>query len=158
MKAAWALLTIGMGVCVGGSVFAASGEVDVDACQSGDMLTLSHAPGQSVGTFKLLGTVRTVPAGGLFDMMSGQCFGAWSMLDGSYSNWGHCEYVGAAGDKALLRFTRVDSDKGRYEFIGGTGKFSGLTGTGDYKATRFPQIPGALNVCTAAKWHYSLPN
>ena len=143
---------------LGGNVFAASGEVDVTTCQGGEMQAVALTPKQSVGTFKLLGTLRAVPAGSLFDMMSSQCFGAWSLLDGSFSNWGHCEYVDAAGDKVLVRFTRINSDKGQYEFLGGTGKFSGLTGTGDYRATRFPQIPGAFNVCTEAKWRYSLPN
>ena len=142
----------------GSSVLAATGEIDVEVCLGGDMQTLIHTPRQSVGTFKLLGTLRSVPAGGVFDMMSSQCFGAFSVIDGSYSSWGHCEYVNSTGDKVLLRFIRMDSQNGHYEFLGGTGRFSGLTGAADYRATRFPQIPGALNVCTEAKWHYSLPN
>jgi hypothetical protein len=158
MKATLLTIAIGIGFGLGGSVLAASGEVEVEACQAGDMQSLAHTPNRSVGTYKLLGTVRTVPAGGVFDMMSSQCLGAWSTIDGSFSNWGHCEYVGPTGDKVLLRFTRMNSDQGRYEFIGGTGKFSGLTGTGEYKATRFPQFPGVMNVCTQAKWRYSLPN
>lgn len=151
-------IAIGIAAGLGGNVFAASGEVDVTICQGGDMQAIAHTPKQSVGTYRLLGTLRTVPAGSLFDMMSSQCFGAWSNLDGSFSNWGHCEYVDASGDKVLLRFTRMNSENGRYEFLGGTGKFTGLTGTNDYRATRFPQIPGAFNVCTESKWRYSLPN
>jgi hypothetical protein len=158
MKASSFAIAIGMGFALGGSVLAASGEVEVEACNSGEMQSLAHTPSQSVGTFKLFGRVRTMPAGGVFDMMSSQCFGAWSAIDGSFSTWGHCEYVGSGGDKVLLRFTRMSGEKGRYEFIGGTGKFSGLTGTAEYTAVRVPQIPGALNVCTEAKWRYSLPN
>ena len=141
-----------------GVAWAKSGEVTVTQCNGGEVQTVATSPQYTFGTGRTFSTVRTNPAGSLFDMMSGQCQGAYSLIEGKPSAWGHCEWTDKDGDKVLLRFSRFEGLAGKFEVIHGTGKFSGLHGTRDYQIIPFPAIPGARAVCDEGMLRYTLPD
>ena len=138
--------------------FAKSGEVSIIQCAGGEVQNIATTPQHSFGTYKTIGTVRTDPVGGLFDMMSTQCLGASRFVEGKPSVWGHCEWTDKDGDKVLLHFSRSEGLAGTFTVIHGTGKYSGVRGTRDYKIIPFPPIAGARAVCDEGKLRYTLPD
>jgi len=138
--------------------FAKSGEVSIIQCSGGEVQNVATTPQHSFGMYKTYGTVRTDPAGGLFDMMSTQCMGASRLVDGKPSVWGHCEWTDKDGDKVLLHFVRLEGLSGKFTVVHGTGKYSGLRGTRDYQLTPYPPIAGARAVCDEGKLRYTLPD
>ena len=149
---------LGLAAASTGAAFAKSDEVSILQCNGGEVQNVATTPQHSFGTYKTYGTVRTNPAGGLFDMMSAQCLGASRFVDGKPSVWGHCEWVDKDGDKVLLHFERFEGFTGKFNVIHGTGKFSGIHGTRDYQLTPFPSMPGARVVCDEGKLRYTLPD
>jgi hypothetical protein len=141
-----------------GVALAKSGEVSILQCSGGEIQNVATTPQHSFGTYRTYGTVRTDPAGGMFDMMSTQCLGASRLVDGKPSVWGHCEWSDKDGDKVLLHFSRFEGLAGKFEVVHGTGKYSGLRGTRDYRVTPFPPTPGARVVCDEGKLRYTLPD
>ena len=138
--------------------FAKSGEVGITQCTGAEVQNVETAPQASFGIAKAYGTVRADPAGGLFDMMTSHCLGAARVVDGKPSVWGHCEWTDKDGDKVLLHYARSDGLTGRYTVVQGTGKYSGIIGTRDYKITPFPSVPGGRAVCDEGKLRYTLPD
>ena len=54
---------------------AKSGEVTTNSCFSGDVLSATEiAPQQSIVTAKYFGVLKTVPSGGILDLMSVTCY------------------------------------------------------------------------------------
>ena len=149
---------LGLAAACSGVALAKSGEVSIIQCGGGEVQNVATSTRHSFGTYKTYGTVRTSPAGGLFDMMSTQCMGASRSVEGTPSVWGHCEWVDKDGDKVLLHFSRSEGRAGKFEVVHGTGKFSGIRGTRDYQITPFPAIPGARAVCDEGKLRYTLPD
>jgi hypothetical protein len=141
-----------------GAVLAKSGEVSIIQCSGGEVQNIATDPQHSFGTYKTYGTVRTDPAGSLFDMMSTQCLGASRLVDGKPSVWGHCEWTDKEGDKVLLHFVRSEGLAGKFTVVHGTGKYSGIRGTRDYQITPFPPLAGARVVCDEGKLRYALPD
>lgn len=149
---------LGLAAAYSGMALAKSGEVAITQCGGAEVQTVATDAQHSFSTARSYGTVRTNPVGGLFDMMSGQCLGAYSSVDGKPSGWGHCEWTDKDGDKVLLRFFRSEGLSGKFDVLHGTGKFSGIRGTREYQVTQFPAIPGARAVCDEGILRYTLPN
>lgn len=141
-----------------GIAMAKSGEVSIIQCSGGEVQNVVNSPQHSFGTGKTYGTVRTDPAGGLFDMMTTQCMGAYVVVDGKPSAWGHCEWLDKDGDKVLLHYARSEGLAGKFNVVHGTGKYAGLSGTRDYKIIPFPAVPGIRTVCDEGKLQYTMPD
>ena len=137
---------------------ARSGEVTIIQCGGGQVRSIATTPQHSFGTYEAYTTVRTDPAGGLFDLMSGQCLGASRLVDGKPSVWGHCEWTDKEGDKVLLHFARSEDLAGKFTVVHGTGKYAGLRGSREYQITPFPAIAGGRAVCDQGKLNYTLPD
>jgi hypothetical protein len=86
------------------------------------------------GIFVMTGVVRTDPEGSLFDKTYTRCAGQRALLDGKYASSGTCTIFGADGDKAFLTF-----EVGQFTFVGGTGKYKGITGAGTTSTDRIYQ-------------------
>ena len=62
-------------VVLAGLAQAKSGEGTTNACFSGDVLSATEiAPQQSIVTAKYFGVLKTVPSGGILDLMSVTCY------------------------------------------------------------------------------------
>lgn len=67
-------------------------------------------------------------------MSTGECAGTYEFMpDESYTVTGFCTYTDRDGDKHFVKWWEgSDMEEGRYEYIGGTGKYAGATGGGTY--------------------------
>jgi hypothetical protein len=119
---------------------------------------MAPAQGAAMGTYELTGTIRSASPGGALDGNSYECVGTYEAIAGSYRQIGYCVSVDRQGDKAWGRDVR-NKDEDSYEYIGGTGKYAGITG----KLTKerpapFPQArAGTLQGCARLVGTYSLP-
>ena len=151
-------LALGLAVTCSSAALAKSGEVNITQCTGSQVHSVETTAQVSFNVGEAWGTVRGDPAGGLFDMMTSHCLGAARVVDGKPSLWGHCEWTDKDGDKVLMQYVRSDPVNGRYTVVHGTGKYSGVTGTRDYKITAFPAVPGGRAVCDEGKLRYTLPD
>ena len=137
---------------------AKSGEVTTNACFSGEILSsIEFAPQQSIVTAKYFGVLKTVPSGGILDLMSVTCYATVSTVGGPPVVNGNCVYVDKDGDKFASRIQGVPPN-GKTELLGGSGKFTGMKGGNEYKSTRVTSLPGTISVCSEAQWKYTLPD
>jgi hypothetical protein len=86
------------------------------------------------GLYVMTGVTRTDPEGGPFDKIYSRCVGVRALLDGKYASNGTCTGYATDGDKLFLTF-----EVGKFNLVGGTGKFKGITGVGTVKADRIYQ-------------------
>ena len=137
---------------------AKSGEVTTNLCVSGEILSSTEiAPQQSIVTAKYFGVMKTVPSGGIIDLMSITCHGTVSTVGGPPVFNGHCVYVDKDGDKFASRIQGVPPN-GKTEILGGSGKFTGIKGGSEYKVTLMPNVPGRISTCTEGLLKYTLPD
>ena len=145
-------------VVLAGLAQAKSGEGTTNACFSGDVLSATEiAPQQSIVTAKYFGVLKTVPSGGILDLMSVTCYATVSTVGGPPVVNGNCAYVDKDGDKFASRIQGVPPND-KTEIWGGSGKFTGMKGGNDYKSTRVISLPGTISVCSEAQWKYTLPD
>ena len=86
------------------------------------------------GIYVMTGVVRTDPAGSAFDKSYVRCVGERALLGGKFSTAGSCTQTDTEGDKAFVTF-----ETGKYAYVGGTGKYKGLTGGGPVTSERIYQ-------------------
>ena len=71
---------------------------------------------------------------------TGQCFGSLLVRAGQASGGGNCHYVDVDGDMLVTEWAVEGIAEGwtmgRWTFIGGSGKFSGASGSGAYRSTQ----------------------
>ncbi len=72
---------------------------------------------------------------GVYHDMSGNCIsmGTDERELAPFPESGYCTYVDADGDKMFEYWTETGDGKGHDTLMGGTGKYSGLQGSGDYE-------------------------
>ena len=71
--------------------------------------------------------------------LSGSCFGAVLAEAGAISGSGNCHYSDVDGDMTAVAWTATGMDEagrtmGTWELLGGTGKWDGASGGGDFNA------------------------
>ena len=140
-----------------GSAQARSDEAGITQCTGSKNQTVETTPQVSFAIGEAYGTVRASPESSIFDMMTSHCLGASRVVDGKPFVWGHCEWTDKDGDKVLLEYARSQGLSGKYTVVYGTGKFSGITGTRDYRITPFPTVQGGRAVCDEGTLRYTLP-
>ena len=85
------------------------------------------------------GTISTKNSANPINGATGSCSGTMLLSMGKLSGGGYCTYKDADGDTSIVSFTASGlNDKGgnsgRWMMVGGTGKYLGATGGGDYSA------------------------
>jgi hypothetical protein len=99
----------------------------------------------------------------VFPQLSGHCTGAFTVIKGEADEHGSCEFADAANNKFVVVFTfkgDPKKDEGTWQFIGGTGKYDGITGDGKFKTISETPIPGMANAtggCDHVWGTYSAP-
>lgn len=86
------------------------------------------------GSFEQWGVTRSLDGQPLFDRMTEYCTGQWHDAGGQTpaATNGACLYVDHDGDKLTINW--IDQgDGGTKQIVGGSGKYSGITGQGTYK-------------------------
>jgi len=132
------------------------GAVDTTICWGGPTHIITATPTDRFGTYVVTGGTRA--ADKTFDSMSLECIGTFEARSGGSQHKGYCVYQDASGDK----FHGTDSFTPQgyaWEFLGGTGKFQGISGTG--KVERLGAMPsvrqGTMQGCRRLVGNYKLP-
>jgi hypothetical protein len=87
------------------------------------------------------GPIVSDSGAGPFHELAGRCVGQVLYVKGVGRNQGHCMFVDRAGDQWVAEFSApaqrlgATSTNGTARFVGGTGKFAGITGGGEYTYT-----------------------
>jgi hypothetical protein len=99
-----------------------------------------------------------------FHNMSQNCAGISLYVKGVGSVIGYCIGIAPNGDKILFQVTQENRKpgpgphKGKYKYIGGTGKFAGIEGGGEYTSYSVqPAEKGTYQSVTKSKGSYKLP-
>ncbi len=128
-----------------------NGQFEFTACLAGKQVSIAHGPDHGVGTADLLGTQRSTPPGGLFDLTASRCVYSYGYLEGKYEADGFCEFRDAQGDTYLLRIHRSPGQAGVLDGLHGTGKYAGMNLRGEYDlSASFADTPGHVNTCVKA--------
>jgi hypothetical protein len=87
---------------------------------------------RTFSTWEINGVARNDAGGRMFDLFGMRCIG---LVEG-LSDRGTCTYTDSDGDNIFAPFNGNGDGKGgehgTYDVIGGTGKFAGITGSGEY--------------------------
>jgi hypothetical protein len=109
-------------------------------------------------SYEFVGTNRSNPPGGMFDMTSFRCVGLNTTIDAKQSATGVCEVIDKDGDKLLTRWD-IDVQGQLNELaIVGTGKYEGIVSRSTTaELTQAPLAkPGSLQICLHETGTYKL--
>jgi hypothetical protein len=115
-------------------------------------------------TYEALGGYLSDTGKGPFHNMTTRNIGVLYFAKGVGKLIGYVVMTAPDGDKILCEIKEdktlpaPNPNKGTFKFIGGTGKFSGITGTGEY--TRYyiqPAKKGTTSAVSHSKSHWKLP-
>lgn len=130
------------------------GTFDFNFCLSGRTSTIQVSDTVMAGPFDATAGIYSNIPGGPFDGQGSQCVGTWSIADGKYTDSGYCVTVDADGDKFVMEFKTGplavgQPAKGKWFVSGGSGKYSGMVATGDYRNVLHstPAAPGGFQAC-----------
>jgi len=103
------------------------GTVDTSLCFGGPMHLIAAAPGERLGSYVVKGgTSAGSPA---FDSMAVECTGIFEARAGATQSKGYCVFRDVSGD--TIHGTDAITPEGYvFEYLGGTGKFKGISGSG----------------------------
>ena len=95
-------------------------------------------------------------------MSSGQCIGSAKVIKGEYKEFGLCTYTRPDGDQIYMSYEGTGKmgagAKGTMTIVGGTGKFEGMTGSGEWARTYLKgPAKGVGANFTKSTYNYKLP-
>jgi hypothetical protein len=126
-------------------------DVDITLCWGGTAHLSAASKELAFGTYLLTGTVRSATTGGMFDGSSTECGGSFEAAAGGGRHDGWCVFVDRQGDKWWGRDIRRGTDH-RFEVLGGSGKYAGLTGSLTVERTLHPPVrPATTQGCSRTK-------
>jgi len=133
-------------------VVAAEVKIDQQTCYAGPAHLIQHADGMLFGSYAVIGTTPGTE-GTPFQMLSGQCLGAFSDISGQHDENGSYEFANADGDKYFLVYSRKGDPakaEGTWRVVHGRGKFADMSGGGKWMPIgNFPPsgMPNMFNGC-----------
>ena len=115
-------------------------------------------------TYEVFGVTTNDAGQGFFHNVSSRCVGGLSVVKGEWDNeQGMCVFVDGDGDQVFVRYSAGSGRlgavaKGKSTLAGGTGKYTGLTGTYEWTRTALrPTMPGTTHAVMKATFTYKLP-
>jgi len=94
---------------------------------------------QSFVTYEIEGVARNDAGGSMFDLFGQRCIGMSNGVAGDIRDQGTCTYTDRDGDNIFMPYS-ARNGRGTYQLAGGTGKFTGITGSGEYVINNSGQI------------------
>ena len=164
MKLAAKLAVSVFAVCTAGSAFAGKvtmpkeGSYAFDFCSVGETRTMTGGDSVFVSQYKVIANLVTRPPGGAFDRMSSLCYGVYAKLNGRSQEFGVCELTDVDGDKWWMEYHgNAEGTGGSYTAAHGTGKYAGMTLSGQYILDFWPSaVKDGVQACNPNKGSYKL--
>ena len=133
-------------------------DYELKGCGTTEAMIINKAGDITIGQSISRGITESIPSGGAFDNMTYECRSVWhaSGEGGEFTN--RCTFVEVDGDKTLG--ISSGSFKGwEWRFIGGTGKWEGITGGGSAGPVgKFGRLSETVSgFCWRGKGKYKLP-
>src|SRR5215472_16428407 len=88
---------------------------------------------------KSMASPRNDAGGPMFNLFGQRCMGLWEGAGGESADRGTCTFTDKDGESILMPYSSRNA-RGAYEVAGGTGKFAGITGNGEFAANSPGQI------------------
>lgn len=86
---------------------------------------------RTITNYDTSGVSRNDSGGDMFNNMSVRCLGTAEVVGNEPINRGSCVDMDSGGDQVFSNY-EAKGAKGTHTFVGGTGKYSGMSGTADY--------------------------
>jgi hypothetical protein len=133
------------------------GGFDVTSCWSGASSVITFDKTHTASSSELIGTSRSNPPGGPFDMTSFRCVGLTTSIEGKNTATSLCEIIDNNGDKFLVR-NAPEGPKQMSVTLAGTGKYEGMVRIGTSESLgQFPATkPGTFQGCSRQSGTYKL--
>jgi hypothetical protein len=133
------------------------GTYEYTSCWGGTGNSIEFSKDHSGFSYEIVGTNRTNPPGGIFDMMSFRCVGFYRIIGENSSGTNLCEAVDKDGDRILAQ-NITEGPKQKNDAIMGTGKYEGIVRSGTTESLGFfpPPKPGSIQGCNHQAGTYKL--
>jgi hypothetical protein len=135
---------------------AKEGPLDFVMCWGGQIHQLAAMETARFGTYSVSGAVRG--ADKPFDGMAVECIGTYESITGVHKSKGYCIFQDASGDR-IYGTDWVAPEGPAWQYLAGTGKFKGITGSGKVEAlsTNAQLRPGTMQACRRVTGTYKMP-
>lgn len=138
---------------------AKEGTVEQTLCFSGPITRLAVSETERYGTYTVTGTTQSDNKA--FDALKMECIAAYEMRSRVWQHRGYCVFQDGSGDKFHGSDTLTTDGGYKLVYLGGTGKFTGLSGEGTIKmiedAAKRAPAPGTLQGCRLITARYMTP-
>ena len=92
---------------------------------------------RTLGTYEVSGVHQNVQGDATTDMGM-RCLGIYDDADKAREEHGACTFTDSDGDKIMATYERKNAEGGIETLVAGTGKFAGISGTGEWTVLKFP--------------------
>ena len=92
---------------------------------------------RTLGTYEVSGVHQNVQGEATTDMAM-RCLGIYDVVGKAREEHGACTFTDNDGDKIMATYVRKTAEGGTETLVAGTGKFAGISGTGEWTVLKFP--------------------
>jgi hypothetical protein len=127
-------------------------------CGLGKNAMLTASPDLTIMTGELRGMVTPESGFKPLENMAVRCMGYQRIMQGKLAGSGACVMTNPAGDTLIGESTDAPDKPSVWTFLGGTGKFQGISGSGTYQMTAMskPTADGTFEFCLTPTGKYTL--
>lgn len=135
-----------------------SGDFEFRFCLAGEAEVMTADDKVYVSHYSNVANLITNSPGKPFDRMSSLCRGTFANLNGKMQDFGVCELTDQDGDKWWMEYHgSADGSGGTYTAAHGTGKYDGMTLSGQYILDFWPvAMKNGFQACNPNKGSYRL--
>lgn len=155
---AFALILVTSSLTVCAADMPKEGKFDFNFCMAAAYKPVMASPQLSSGLIEAWASTYSNPPGGPFDNQGSQCGVISLSRDSNVENNGYCKMIDKDGDMWLFKFADRNFI-GKFEVVGGTGKYEGMTATADFKPLGGgapSAAPGMVQTCNKVVGTYRL--
>ncbi len=155
----WRIGVILLSVVFGQSLDLAAEPVDFSDCRNMTMNVLAKTENILIRNTDFSGITMSNLDNKMFDNWTHHCMGTGANIGKERIRHGFCKHMDPDGDLTLIEYPADPNNLFTWRYMGGTGKFTGITSGGEWKVTRRgkPIEPGTFQFCIRVTGTYELP-
>lgn len=100
-------------------------------CFTSEAIVIDRAGDTTIGQSEVRGVTDSIPPGALWDKTTHHCRSVWTSSKAAYEFSNRCTNVDRDGDRFLTMAFGSSLKAFKWVYLGGTGKYAGITGGGD---------------------------